>query len=333
MADTKDVVRCGACKKDISRNKFGSHIVSSSKTADGETHLAYFLRHNSEQLKKIYQQHIVEGKKLTSSSTFYKFKIGRDDYHICLGCKKAYVNDCLHLSSKKCCEAYLGWVGHHLSPEKSKDDRIKELEALLAQSYQGKVGEVSGVALKPSTAHIERIEELEKENAEKDEEIETKEVEIFKYRGLLRTLLGDKFPAKLSSPTYFEELEEAVQSLVAPAPEPAPEPPKPEPPKPKFNEARVAAFVAAHIARDWDAQGKAAKSMSDEDTAEASRRINEYEAKPKPKPALVAAPNPPPASSSAFQPPPVNPPVLTSTRTRIPGKQLYREKQALLQTN
>ena len=293
-----DRVRCPLCSEEVSRNKFGGHLLS---------------KKHQDALRTTNERHIDRWKKqadyLANLPAFPNWPDlpqlttrGDNDFFCCFGCKGAWVNQPYeHLRVSKGCVAghvkgLRALCGVVLTPEDkvaALEAQIAELKRQLSDTTSGRVVEASG-----ECGCKERTDELETEN-------ENLTTENSRYRKAFRTLLGDKFPQKIYGDAFFVALDEVIEEMKAP-----PAAPKP-PPLPRLNESKIAAYVAASAARDWDAQNSIV--LSDTEMTEAYKRIKAAESAPR--------------VSAAFNPPPLAPQVLTST-IRRPGKMTQREMTA-----
>ena len=320
-----DRVACPLCAKMVSRLNLGAHFLS-------RAHFDDFI--NDKAIKKTleayYNSKVVRKEEFDKLPTFY---VKNEGFNICLGCKRCYTTDSIRKEKSnhfenhpECCKPFCEALTTLCGPKEvvmtDPEDLQKENDALKAEIARLKKAAVittpAPIVMSGDSEWKEKYDALLSEKDEVEEECDKNRSEMMAFRKLWKEYLPSVFNGPMDIPLELEEIKSFLEKKNAPPP------PEPIKEAPKVNQAKVEAFVAAHIARDWDGQGKIATTMNMAETAEASRRVNEYENRSN------AAPAPP--RQVAFQPPPVNPPVLTSTR-RLLSKSLDREKSGLVSRN
>ena len=322
-----DRVACPLCAKMVSRLNLGAHFLS-------RTHIHDFLNDKAinQTLQAFYKSKVVRNEEFKNLPTF---SVKNESFNLCLGCKRCYTAESMRKEKSnhfenhpECCEPFKAALTTLVGPkevgmtepdalQKENDALKREIERLKKQPV---IPTPANIGMTGDVVPKEEYDRLDEENDE------TQATNMC-LRGILKDIFGERFPTRVSGKEEIEILKDLAKNLNAPAP--APEPPKPEPKSVMYNEAKVQAYLEAHIAQDLDEQQRLDKSMNFYDRREVHLRVNAYEASrtKAPVPAPVAPAPAAPAHSSAFQPPPLNPPVLGSTLRR--GKMTDRERVAL----
>ena len=311
-----DHIDCPFCSKKVSRINFGAHLLS-------KEHSQRFYDENKSAFNGAYNR-VVEKKE--DPEKLLCLKAGSEQVRICLGCKRCYAYVAMRKEATThfedhpdCCEKVRKALTTLCGPkevviadpdalQRENDALKREIERLKKQPV---ITTPAPIVMTEGGITQEMYDEVVREKEAAEEESE----QLMPFRRLWKEFL----PGAFAGPADFAIEISEIKDFLARRKEVAAVPP---PPKPKLNEERVAAYVEANIRKDSTAMCELGKSLTNEEGAEANKRLLAHFTKPAPAPA---------PSSAAFKPPPINPPVLTSTLKK--GKQTDAEKlKALLKT-
>ena len=302
-----DHIDCPFCSKKVSRINFGAHLLS-------KEHVQQFYDANTSIFTSAYNNIVV---RKDDPEKLLCLKAGNEQVRICLGCKRCYAYVAVRKEATthfedhpECCEKVRAALTTLCGPkevvmpdpdalQRENDALKREIERLKKQPI---ITTPVPIVMTESGITQEMYDEEKTAREEAEADSDRVRSQMMAFRVAWKELLPGAFAGSMDIPIEIKE----IQDFLARRKETAP-----EPPKPKFTEAKVAAYVAAHISRDWEGQGKIGITLNNVDLEEASRRIMEHEKKPKPQ--------------VRFEPPP-EPKVLTSTLMR--GKQTDRERAA-----